>query len=128
MHIPCRRTGTGAGGVRARVAVGGPLTRGPRAVIVVRSRPFAPPLSGGPMRPLLLLACLLLIGLIVPTWSAEIKTGPLAPTAKKEGKERPQNVPGPFHPYNVNERKKTPEEEKETDFGDMDKDKEKDKF
>jgi hypothetical protein len=58
------------------------------------------------MRPLKLFAGLLLVGLSVPLWSAEVKEGPIA-----AGK----NVPGSFHPFNVNAREKSPEELDEAD-------------
>jgi hypothetical protein len=73
------------------------------------------------MRPLMLLAGLLLVGLCVPMRSAEIKEGPLAAG---------QNVPGSFHPYNVTAREKTAEELEEADKEAMEKGdgKDKDKF
>jgi hypothetical protein len=78
------------------------------------------------MRTLVLLAGLLLVGLCVPTRCAEVKKGPLAPF---NAKNEPQNVPAAFHPYNVTERKKTPEELAEADKDEMDKGgKDKDKF
>src|SRR4051794_25861979 len=72
------------------------------------------------MRTFVLLAVVLPAGLCVPTRSAEIKTGPLAPL---NAKNEPQNVPAAFHPYNVTERKKTPEELEEAEKDDLAKDK-----
>jgi hypothetical protein len=77
------------------------------------------------MRPLLLLAALLLIGLCAPLRSEEIKKGRLAPT---NAKSEPQNVPGAFHPYNVTTREKSAEELEDADKEAMEKDKGKEKF
>src|SRR5262245_42187528 len=78
------------------------------------------------MRPLLLLAGLLLIGLCAPMRSEEIKKGRLAPLKKdKDGKDVPQNVPGAFHPYNVTVREKSAEELEEADKEAMEKGKDK---
>lgn len=73
------------------------------------------------MRPLVLLAALLLTALCVPTRSAEIKTGPLAPFKEVKDKEsgktkqEPQNVPAAFHPFNVTVRERTAEELEDAD-------------
>src|SRR5262245_23771992 len=62
------------------------------------------------MRPLILLAALAALALATPVASlrsAEITQGKLA---AKDEKGKPNNVPGSFHPYNVNARQLTPEE------------------